>query len=179
MLDPSGGSHDHDRWKQFGFLLADLFLVLALLFLLMTISSQAQVRALEQQLNVPTATPTATQTPSKLLRLTTKAVVVVLTVNSSGLLAGTKSAQSDILNQIRKVKGLQGRRAGLVIAYGGTYDQSGIAVAEQVADKVNDVLKTLGGPGQLFEGTTYHDSLFTLNQSHDYVKLEVYLFELD
>jgi hypothetical protein len=181
MLDPSGGANDHDRWKQFGFLIADLFLVLALLFLLMTISAQSQVNALQTKLKAfqqPTPTPTITPTPTQLLRLDTKAVVVVLTVDSNGLLTGSKSASSSILKAIQGDKRLKGRRAGLVIAYGGTPDQSGIGVAEAVADKVNGALRTLGGRGQLFEDTTYHDSLFVLGQSHSYVKLEVYLFKI-
>jgi hypothetical protein len=179
MLDPSGGPHDHDRWKQFGFLLADLFLVLALLFLLMTISSQAQVRALQHKLNESTPTPTVTPTPSKLPRLSTKAVKITLNVDWNGLLAGTKSAQNGVLDQIHKVKALQGRRAGLVIAYGGTQDLNGVDTAKAVVNAIYKTLQTLDGHGQLFEGTVYHDFLFTLNHDHSYVQLEVYLFELD
>lgn len=179
MLDPFSGSHDRDRWKQFGFLVADLFLVLALLFLLMTISAQSEVSALKKQLSMLTPTPMTALTPTPLPRLTRKAVVLTLTVDWNELLIGSQSASANVIQQIQGDKDLQQRRAGLVIAYGGTLDVAGIKTAEQVADKVDAVLQSLSGPGQLFEGTVYHDSLFLLGHDHNYVKLEVYLYEVD
>ncbi len=181
MLDPSGGAPGHDRWKQFGFLIADLFLVLALLFLLMTISAQHEVQQLKAELAQTTPTPTVTPrplTPTPLPRLDTSPVTLTLKVDASALLAGSSSAKTTILDAIKGNSHLKGRRAGLVIAYGGTPDQSGTGRAVQVAGKVDDVLQTLGGHGQTFEGTTYHDPLFTLRQSYNYVRLEVYLFKI-
>ncbi len=181
MLDPSGGAHDHDRWKQFGFLIADLFLVLALLFLLMTITVQAKLNDAETKLRTLTPTPTVTPrslTPTPLTRLDTKPVVIILTVDANGLLSDSSSAKTTVLDAIKSNPHLKGRRAGLVIAYGGTPDQSGTGTAVQVAGKVDAVLGTLGGHGQIFEGTTYHDPLFTLGKSYSYVKLEVYLFKI-
>lgn len=178
MLDPSGGSHDHDRWKQFGFLIADLFLVLALLFLLMTISAQHEVQQLKAELARTTPTPTVALSPTPLPRLDTKPVEVILTVDPNGLLSDSSSAKAAVLNAIKTNSHLKGRRAGLVIVYGGTPDQSGTGTAVQVAGKVDNVLQTLGGHGQLFEGTTYHDPLITLGKSYSYVKLEVYLFKI-
>lgn len=181
MLDSSGGAGNHDRWKQFGFLIADLFLVLALLFLLMTISAQHEVQQLKAELAKATVTPTPTPrmlTPTPLTRLDTKPIVITLTVDANGLLADSSKAKSAVLDAIKRDSSLKGRRAGLVIAYGGTPDQSGTGTAVQVAGKVDDVLQTLGGHGQTFEGTTYHDPLFTLGKSYSYVKLEVYLFKI-
>lgn len=180
MLDSSGGGSDHDRWKQFGFLIADLFLVLALLFLLMTISAQHQVQQLQAELaKTPTPTPTMNKppTPTPFLRLDTKPVVIILTVDPTGLINNMSAAQTSVLNTIKSNSHLKGRRAGLVIAYGGTPDQSGTGTARAVADKVDAVLQTLDGSGQPFQGTTYHDPLFTLGQSYSYVKLEVYLYK--
>ena len=103
MLDPSGGAANHDRWKQFGFLIADLFLVLALLFLLMTISAQHEVQRLKDEAAKATVTPTPTPrllTPTPLPRLDTSPVTVILKVDANGLLAGTSSAKSTILSTI-------------------------------------------------------------------------------
>ena len=180
MLDSSGGGNDHDRWKQFGFLIADLFLVLALLFLLMTISAQHQVQQLQAELaKTPTPTPTLTKprTPTPLPRLDTKPVVIILSVDSIGLLNNASAARTSVLDTIKKDSHLKGRRAGLVIAYGGTPDSSGTGTAVQVAGKVDTILQTLSGSGQTFQDTTYHDPLFSLGQSYSYVKLEVYLYK--
>lgn len=119
----------------------------------------------------------ATASPS-LARLDTKPIVVILNVDANGLLADDSSAAASVVSAISHNNQLKGRRAGLVETYGGTPDQAGTGTAFQVAGKVDAVLQTLGGPGQIFEGTTYHDPLFTLGQSYNYVKLEIYPFKI-
>ena len=104
-------------------------------------------------------------------------MVIILTVDWTGLQSGLPSAKTSVLDTIKKNSHLKGRRAGLVIAYGGTPDSSGTGTAVQVAGKVDKVLQTLSGSGQIFQDTTYHEPLFSLNQSYSYVKLEVYLYK--
>ncbi len=122
-------------------------------------------------------TPSSPQTPAtSQLGLDTVPVVVTLTVDWNGLLADDSSASASVIQAVSHVKSLQGRRAGLVFTYDGSPDQSGTATAEQVGSRVNTVLQTLGGQGQIFEGTVYDSPLFILGQSHTYVKLDIYLY---
>ena len=129
MIGPSSDSPGNDdRWKQFGFLIADLFMVLMLLFLIIALSARAEASRLSAQVNdldskVATITPAmATLTAENATlatrvacvpRLATSAVVLSLNVDWQGLLNGASSAAVDVVNQVRAHKELQGRRAGV------------------------------------------------------------------
>jgi len=77
---------------------------------------------------------------------------------------------------VRAQHALKGRRAGLVLAFGGAPDQSLTGEAEDIASKVEDVLRSLGNQGFVFIGTSYHPPFFSLYSSLSYVNLEVYLY---
>lgn len=190
---PDSGNPNSERWKQFGFLVADLFMVLMLVFLIITISMRGQVQALDSdvaRLNAQVATQTPVEATLSAQntalrtavacqpRLSTTSVSLVLHVSWQDLLAGASSAQADVVNQVASDGDLKGARAGLVITYGGAPDQSTTSRAKSVAQQVNTVLKTqMGGAGQPFQGAAFHDPQFYLGYDYSFVYLEMYLYD--
>lgn len=194
MMDaPDSGGSNSERWKVFGFLIADLFMVLMLVFLIVTISTRVQVQNLTSdvaQLNNKAATLTpamATLSAQNIAlrtvaacqpRLATKSVSLVMNVSWQALLAGASSAQADVVNQAANDNDLKGRRAGLVISYGGAPSEATTDQAQKVAGAVNTVLATkFSAAGQPFEGAAFHDPLFYLGHDYSFVYLEIYLYD--
>lgn len=165
-----------------GWLFADLFLALAIIFI--SSSNTSGIKALVSttptptQIIVtptssPTPTPVVTPSPSPLPRLElNKRRVILANMDTGGLLAGTQTATNDLDQRINNQEFLQGREVGLVIVYGGAPDDVSIGNAQGVAQKVMDDLHSLGS----FTSASYYDPLYTLGNPTTTVVIDVYLF---
>jgi hypothetical protein len=119
-------------------------------------------------------------TPSS-LRLETSPRRYTLIVHNLSALLSSSSQNQDIINQVLKQLP-QGRRVGLVIAYGGAPDDSGIAQAKQIAAKIYTILQQLARSpkGAAFQNASYYVSaygnLYNLGYPSNTVELDLYLF---
>lgn len=159
-----------------GWLFADLLLVLTMLFLV------SNAFRFQTPLS-PSPTPSTPPTPNPLanvLILEPNRVTLTLTnIDPDKLSAGKQDAITDLKRKIREQiiqKGLQYRRAGIEIAYGGAdnFDQEDRGVS--VATEVYNVLDMLGQERFVFCHTLHYDSLFTRLHPHDTVVIDLYLF---
>jgi len=154
-----------------GWLFADLLLALSMLFLVANTQGVPVVAT-------PTPTPTravliSSPTPKPLPRLDTRPLTLTLNVDSTQLLQGASSAINSVKQQIQVSKALRGRRAGLVIAYGGAPSANDISTAQSIASKVMNVLASLGKEGFVFIATSYHDPLFVYGGNPNTVQVEI------
>jgi hypothetical protein len=148
-----------------GWLFTDLLLVLTVVFLVASANG------------VPTKTaPPPTPTVPPLPCLERHPLVVDLTVDYLGLLSGAPAATADVQRQVRAVAALGGRRAGLVITYGGAPTVDEETTARAVGARVNAALTDMGSNGFVFVGTVYHDPLFFLGADLTFARSEIYLF---
>jgi hypothetical protein len=166
-----------------GWLFADLFLALAIVFL--SSSNTSGIKALAfttptptpTQIITPTPTPTPTPvitpTPSPLPRLElSKRTIPLDGIDTNGLLNGTQTAIKDLDQRVSSQVFLRGRAVGLVIAYGGAPDDASIVNAQSVARKVIADLHSLAS----FSRASYYDPLYTLGDPATTVVIDVYLF---
>ncbi len=163
-----------------GWLFADLFLALAVIFLSANtggVSLQPPTPTPTQV--TPTVVPTVppTPTPASLPRLELEKHRISLTgVNTDGLLNNDQNAINGLKQQMRSQSFLGGRTVGLAIVYAGAPDDTLTARAQDVSNKVMDVLRSLGSEGFAFTRTSYYDPLYLLKASEDTVWVDVYLF---
>ncbi len=161
-----------------GWLFADLLLALAMIFLVAnTIQPPSPPKP------TPTPKPTkvvVTPTPSTSLILDPARVTLILTkLDPDKLSNGTADAVTDLENKIREQitqKGLQNRRAGIAIAYGGADNYNQADRGSSVSAEVYKVLDMLGQQRFVFCHTLHYDPLFTLNHPHDTVVIDIYFF---
>lgn len=171
-----------------GWLFADLFLALAVIFLSANtggITLLATVTPTPTPTVIPTPTvaptpmpmpsPTVTPTPAPRLELA-KHRVTLPNIDTAGLLNDTQSAITDLQNQVKSQSFLNQRTVGLVIVYGGAPDDTQIARAQNVSNKVMDALRSLGRTDAGFARTSYYDPLYTLGNGVDIVVIDIYLF---
>lgn len=158
-----------------GWLFADLLLALFVIFL-----SANTVGIKPQPIPTPTPrvlpTPSPTPTPLPHLELTYHSLR--LPIDSRGLLNNSPGAQQALAREIRAQAFLRGRTVGLVVAYGNAPDTSQVNTALSVAQKVMDVMKTMGqGPqGFAFTRTSYYVPLFQLGGDPNFTEIDLYLF---
>ena len=169
-----------------GWLFADLLFVVAMLFL---VSNTLGVPAKPTVAVIPPApkptispTPTFTPTPTtNALILDRNRVRLTLIVNQPDALSqGNAQALDQLAQDIRQQmtqKGLQDRRAGLAIAYGGAPGDGSVQEALNIAGKAYTVLDTLGNQHFIFCNTVHYDELFTLGSSLNSLIIDIYLFE--
>ena len=156
-----------------GWLFADLFLALAMAFLVA--NTVGNVPPPSARIT-PTPTPTLSPTPIPPRALDLKPISVTLHVNTNALLADNPQEINAIEQQMRAVSQLSGRSAGLVIAFGGASGTSP-ATGTQVAAKVDhDVLQALGAQGFVFQNTVYRE-FFNLDDPPSVVNIDVYVFK--
>lgn len=153
-----------------GWLFADLFIVLAVGFLVANTVG-----------NVPPpsarAVPTATPTPIPPRALDLNPITITLHVHPTALLADDPAEIAQIEQQLRQAPGLAERNAGLVLAFGGAAGV-GTVEARQVAAKVDtDVLPDLGHRGFVFQTTVYRE-FFNLDNPPSIVVVDIYVFKL-
>lgn len=94
----------------------------------------------------------------------------------NGLLNDSPSAIADVKQQIKKQTVLSGKSAGLAIVYGGAPDDSGIGLAQQIADKVYNILQSLGKDGFIFQRSSNYKALYVLGVPSSTVTIDVYFF---
>jgi len=150
-----------------GWLFADLLLAMATIFI---VASAVGVYVPSQK---PIPTPSVA-------RVNTVSYRLCLQINDYGdLLNDSPSARNEVVQQIQHDSFLNrpGRRAALVIPYGGAPDQNQEATGLSIADKVVRVLQKLGeNQKSVFFKTAFHDSVHYLGQNFGFVELEIYLF---
>lgn len=164
-----------------GWLFADLMFALAMAFLVATTVGQPPRPASVTSSPSPSLAAASTPTPSRSVEpaLELEPVVMTVTVNWRGLLDGNRAARQSLADVVRGNPALSGRRAGLVLAYGGApTDSSGdVDRAQAVAGRAGDVLRQLGKGRFVFLRTAYHEPFISLGKDPGYVKLEIYLFK--
>ncbi|GAB2839901.1 hypothetical protein GCM10022221_44110 [Actinocorallia aurea] len=156
-----------------GWLFADLMVALAMAFL---VATTVGMPAPDPE---PTAEPTPTETPSRVLGLENQPVEIHVTVNYQGLLNGGGPARHALFRQVRDDKRLQGREAGLVLAFGGAGgSEAGIPRAMRIAASANDALKDLGVEQSfVFSTTTAFTPYIGYGSDPSVLELDIYLFK--
>jgi hypothetical protein len=153
-----------------GWLFADLLLVLAMLFL----------AANTMGIHPPPTTPKATPTPTIKPQLEQGYHRFHVVVNTQALLSNDSKAINSVIQQVTGQPFLKGRSAGLIIAYGGAPDDSGIANAERIAEKVYSIVLGLGAPSSkyysIFSNIRKYDPLYILGGDINTIAIDIFLF---
>jgi hypothetical protein len=161
-----------------GWLFADLMLALTMAFLVAnTVIHPAP--PVPKPAPAPTSSPTPSPSPSARPEpaLDLSYVTVQLTVDSQGLLNNDPNAMASVRKQIRAKSTLNGRHAGLVLAFDGDNGDPSIdSTSLEIAGKVNEVLASMGSQGYVFRNTAYR-SFIGRNVSPDIVDVDIYLFK--
>jgi hypothetical protein len=160
-----------------GWLFADLMFALAMTYLVATTVGQPP-RPKPTPSASPSPSPSASPSPSREPVLELNPVNIVLnSVDWRGLLDNNPAAADAMLGQVKANGQLAGRRAGLVLTFGGA-SPGDTDLALRIAGRVNDLLKQLGEQtGFVFRGTIYRPFL-SLASPYSKVTIEVYLFKL-
>jgi hypothetical protein len=162
-----------------GWLFADLLFALAMLFL---VSNTLGVPPKPKPTPTPTmvATSLPTPTPNALL-LDQQRIRLTLSVNNPGPLSQGDTQEKAALAQAIRAKmmqlGLQDRRAGLEIAYGGAEDDTQIGEAENIAKQTYSVLDGLGSQKFVFCHTLHYDNLYVFGATLNTVVIDIFLFD--
>jgi hypothetical protein len=163
-----------------GWLFADLFIVLAMGFLVANTVGNVpppSARAVPTATPTPSPTPTPVPTPIPPRALDLDPITITLHVHPTALLADDPAEIAQIEQQLRQAPGLAERNAGLVLAFGGAAGV-GTVEARQVAAKVDtDVLPDLGHKGFVFQTTVYRE-FFNLDNPPSIVVVDIYVFKL-
>ncbi|MFD9942435.1 hypothetical protein ACFWYW_34350 [Nonomuraea sp. NPDC059023] len=152
-----------------GWLFADLMVALAMAFL---VATTVGVPEPPEPPPTPTPAPTPSRTPEP--GLEQRPVEVTMKVDWAGLLAGDEKAEAGIRRKVREVEKLHGRRAGLVLAFGGAGDTDP-GRALNIARKANAVLKDLGKSGYVFQGAVFRP--FLSHRAVSTLVLDIYLLK--
>lgn len=146
-----------------GWLFADLLLALAMLFFTTSVNIKP----------VPTK-PTPTPKPPPRLELNKNRIQ--LFIDAGGVLQDAPEAVNDFKRQIRGQAVLQRRSVGLVIVYGGASNVNQIDTAITLAQKIYDILRSLGREWSVFSRASYYDPLYELGGDLNTVTLDIFLF---
>ncbi|MBB5830034.1 hypothetical protein [Micromonospora carbonacea] len=156
-----------------GWLFADLMFALAMSFLVATTVGQPPPPP--EPAASPSASPTPSPTPEAVLELEPVSIKLS-TVDWRGLLANQPRAVRGLQARVRSHPGLSGRRAGLVLTFGGAAGGNtgrGMAIARQV----NQALAGLGTQGFVFRGAVYRPFI-SLASPQGTLTIDVYLFKI-
>ncbi len=153
-----------------GWLFADMLLALAMLFLA---ANTLAVHPPPLPTRVPTHPP-VTSTPAPYLEQTFHRFKIA--IDASGLLSGSQSARNAVVQQVEAQSFLQGRKAGLAIVYGGAPNDNQIVRAEDIANKVYDILHGLGKQNETFTYISRYDPLYLLGGNSNTVTIDIFLF---
>lgn len=156
-----------------GWLFADLLLAMAVIFISANTIAARPVKTVK-----PVAKPTITVTPqvTPILELHYSRFVLQIT-NPDKLLHNDSGAIKQIKLEVMAQHQLQGRQAGLVIAYGGAPTTDQIQNAFKIARKVISVLQSLKQDNYfVFSNTSYYDPLYILDGKATTATIDVYLF---
>jgi hypothetical protein len=161
-----------------GWLFADMLLVLTMLFL----ASTSFVLPKPPSTPTPTiVTPdptltTMTPTPTPAPHLEQNYHRFKIQVDPNGLLQNNPNATNAVIQQVTAQPFLRGRQAGLMIAYGGAPDDSQIGRAEDIANRVYNILQNLGKHDSTFANVSRYDPLYLLGGVPNVVTIDIFLF---
>lgn len=158
----------HLVFGTIGWLFADLMVALAMAFLVATTVGQPPPPE-------PRPTPSPTPTPTVEPALDLRPVHVEVKVDWRGLLADRARARSALRRKIHAVQALKGRRAGLVLAFGGGAGTD-VGRAMLIARKANAVLRELGSRDAVFRRTVFRP--FISFSDAKMLSLDIYMFKL-
>lgn len=158
-----------------GWLFADLLLALAMAFLVADSAGQLPPPPPTPTMAVVAPTPTPVPTPPPLVL---HPITLTLNVDPNGLLS-TPPDPNAIAQAQARIKAdprLKGKRAGLVLTFGGaTTDNPSQGITDaQAFDQ--EVLTPLGTSGYVFVNTVYRE-FFTLNGDTTSFQVDVYLYK--
>lgn len=158
-----------------GWLFADLFVALTMAFLVA--ATVGQVVPQRTAALPPTPTPTMVPTPTVLPGLAVQPITLALHIDYHGLLNHDSTAIATAEQQVRANRLLVGRRAGLVLAFGGALGAPTPNYGTRVAQALDqEVLAALGQQGYVFTGTVYRE-FFDLGVDPSYITVDVYVFK--
>jgi hypothetical protein len=153
-----------------GWLFADMLLALAMLFL------AANTLAVHPPPAPPRVSTRPKITPTQVPHLEQTYHRFKIVVDPAGLLNGSLSARNAVTQQVEAQSFLLKRRAGLAIVYGGAPNDSQIVEAENIADKVYDILHDLGKHDRTFTNISRYDPLYLLGGDTTNVTIDIFLF---
>lgn len=166
-----------------GWLFADMLLALAMLFLVSnTIGihppapTPTPTRAPTPLAATPTRAPTPTPTPIPVPHLEQTPHRFKINVDANALLSSNRSSTNAVVLQVKTQSFLRGRRAGLAIVYGGAPDDTQIKRADDIANKVYDILHNLGKSDDRFTNIARYDPLYLLGGDPNKVTIDIFLF---
>lgn len=158
-----------------GWLFADLLLALAMLFL------AANTIGIHPPPTPPPVTPVPTRvairpSPTSIPHLEQTFHRFTINIDPNGLLSGSQSAINAVIQQVEGQLFLKKRRAGLAIVYGGAPDDSQIGRAENIANKVYNILHDLGKHNKTFTNISQYDPLYLLGGNSNTITIDIFLF---
>lgn len=154
-----------------GWLFADLLLALMVIFM-------AAQPAFPKMSLTPTATAIvlATPTPKTLARLDPDKHRFVVHVDRAAFLENDQTAVNAVQQQIAGQRFLQGRSAGLILAFGTALSDCTSEGAYTVALKVYSLVRHLGQTDATFKNTVDFDPLCDLNTDANQITIDIFLF---
>ncbi|MEE6258116.1 hypothetical protein [Plantactinospora sonchi] len=159
-----------------GWLFADLMFALAMTYLVATTMGAPLLPTPEPtaspSASVP-ASPSSSPTPEPVLELEPVSIELN-SVDWRGLLSNKRGAIRALQNRVKGHPDLKGRRAGLVLTFGGASGDN-TARARRIANRANDALRALGRDGIIFRGTVYRP-FHSLASPPSKLTIDVYLF---
>jgi hypothetical protein len=169
------GTSGHFMFGGTGWLFADLLLALALAFLLATtVGAPPPPIPKVHPSPKPTGSSSAQPQPPP---LQLDPVHLTFTIaDPVGLASGSPSAVAAVRATILQItSGIKERSAGLVLLFGGNGNGAQDPPWEQVDQGVENVLKSLSGPGQLFHLETRYMPFLNIVPPGQFA-MDIYLF---
>jgi hypothetical protein len=159
-----------------GWLFADLMVALALAFLVAnTVGQPPPPTTTSTTTTAPPTTTTLRPTTTTVEALDLRYIDLTLTrVDYQGLVRRDAKAIAAVKRQVRRDHRLAGRRAGLVILFGGA-SGTNPSRGRQAAIQVQKVLADMGRHGFVFKDAVYRP-FFDLQKPSTVVQLNVYVF---
>ncbi len=153
-----------------GWLFADLLLVLAMLFL------AANTMGIHPPVVHVTPTPTMTPTPKVLAQLEQKYHEFIVSVDRTAFLRDDPAAMNSVKQQITSQPFLQGRSAGLIVAYGTGSSNCKNEGAYTVSQKIYDLVQQLGQSNPTFSKIVDYSQLCNIRDNVNQITIDIFLF---
>lgn len=161
-----------------GWLFSDLLLALAVIFISANTIGAKPIKAVKPTPTLPvTVTPQVTPQVTPILELHYSRFILQIN-NPDKFLQNDNNEIKQFRQQVMGERKLQGRLAGLVVAYGGAPTTDQIPNAILIAKKVIAVLQSLEHDDNylVFSNTSYYDPLYILGGKATTATIDVYLF---
>lgn len=155
-----------------GWLFADLLLVLAMLFLA---ANTMGIHPPPPIVHV-TPTPTPSPTPKLLAQLEQHYHEFTVNVDRAAFLNNDPAAINSVKQQISSQPFLQGRSAGLIIAYGTASSNCKSEGAYTVSQDVYNLVQQLGQTNSTFSKTVDYSQLCNIRDDVNQITIDIFLF---